>query len=336
MRGFRQTNNMILKRIVLLTCILLSWISHAQKTSIQDSKSKTPIAYATISFGDGQGIFADDEGAFVFTKKLYPDVDTLYISALSYKNVTIPTEQLPSTIFLEEEISHLDEIVLIANNRKFKEETMEPYLDDDYYHCWLPTIESEIAVYFSNPNDKLKKLSTIHFPITLESRDWEQRKKKNADKKPFSTLFKVKFYKNNNGKPGEVLVYDNIVFRATEKNGDSYDLDVTDYNIIYPENGFFVSLQVLGYTDKAGKLLPNKKYKELKGRDGGIVKIPTNFRPLLPFTSEIETHNTFIKRVFISGNDWVQFKPGSMDSSLLKTGLTNYGIGITYKVYKDE
>ena len=316
--------------------MIASWFGFSQKTTIQDSQSKTPISYATISFGDGQGIFADDEGAFIFTKKLYPDVDTLYISALSYKGATIPTSELQKTILLEEEVSQLDEIVLIANNRKFKEETMEPYLDDDYYHCWLPTIESEIAVYFSNPDDKLKQLSTIHFPITLESRDWNQRKRKNADKKPFSTLFKVKFYKNDNGKPGDVLVYENIVFRATEKNGDAYNLDVSDYNITYPESGFFVSMQVLGYTDKAGKLLPNKKYKEIKDRDGSIVKIPTNFRPLLPFTNEIEAYNTFIKRVFINGNNWVQFKPGNMDSSLLKAGLNNYGVGITYKVYKDE
>ena len=111
--------------------------------------------------------------------------------------------------------------------------------------------------------------------------------------------------------------------------------DVSANNITIPDTGFFVSLQVLGYTDKVGKLLPNKKYKELKGPEG-TVKIPTNFRPLLPFTDEINSHNTYIKRVFISGNNWVQFKQGNIESGLLKKGLNNYGIGFTYKIYKDE
>ncbi|EGV42579.1 hypothetical protein BZARG_1851 [Bizionia argentinensis JUB59] len=303
--------------------------------TIQDSQSKTPISYATVSFGDGQGLFADDEGQFIFNFKIYPDIDTLYISALGYQDKTVATAGLKKIIFLDEEVSELDEVILIAENRKFKEETLKPYLDDDYYSCWLPTIESEIAVFFKNSDNKLKKISTIHFPITLESKDWEKRKRKNAEKQPFSTLFKVKFYKNNNGVPGNVLTYENIVFRATEKDGDVQNLNVSPYNMTIPKSGFFVSIQVLGYTDKAGKLLPNKKYKELKGPDG-IVKIPTNFRPLLPFTDEVSLHNTYIKRVFINGNNWVQFKRGNIESGLLKKDLINYGIGFTYKVYKDE
>ncbi|MFC5195362.1 hypothetical protein ACFPH8_08500 [Bizionia hallyeonensis] len=303
--------------------------------SIKDSKSETPISYATISFGDGQGLFADDEGLFIFTEKLYADIDTLYISALGYTNKTVATSGLGKIILLDEEVSELDEVILIAEGRRFKEETLKPYLDDDYYNCWLPTIESEIAVFFNNPDPALTKISTIHFPITLESKDWDKRNRKNADKKPFSTLFKVKFYKNDKGTPGQVLTYENIVFRATEKGGDVYNLDVSAYNITIPKDGFFVSLQVLGYTDKSGKLLPNKKYKELKGPEG-TVKIPTNFRPLLPFTDEISLHHTYIKRVFIGGNNWIQFKQGNIESGLLKKGLNNYGIGFTYKVYKDE
>lgn len=316
--------------ILLLTSVICS----AQIT-IKNSKNQNAVSYATVSFGNGQGIFADDEGVFVFTEKLYPDVDSLFITALGYKNVTVSTSNLGNTILMEEEVSQLNEVILVADNRKFKKEKLEPYLDDDYYHCWLPTIESEIAVFFNNSDKSLKRLSSIHFPITLESKDWEKRKKKNAEKKPFSTLFKVQFYENDNGLPGKVLTYENIVFRATEKNGDSHNLDVSEYNINYPKNGFFVSLQVLGYTDKQGKLLPNKKYKEIKGKNG-IVKIPTNFRPLLPFTAEIQEHRTYIKRVFINGNNWVQFKKGNIESGLFKQGLNNYGVGITYKVYKDE
>ncbi|MCX7547613.1 hypothetical protein OS188_06560 [Xanthomarina sp. F1114] len=324
------------RQAVLLLFLFSSVIGFSQ-TRIIDSQTKYPVSYATISFGNGQGFFADDEGVFVFTKKIYPDIDSLFISALGFKDLNISSKNLPKTLELTPFIDELDEVVVRAKlDRKYKEESIEPYLDDDYYKCWLPTIESEIAVYFKNSDPKLKKLSEIHFPIALESVDWKKRHKSNADKKPFSTLFKVNIYQNENGFPGKPLLYQNIVFNATEKDGDEYTLDVSAYDILIPKSGLFVSLQVLGYADDAGKLLPNKKYKEIKSR-GQTVKIPTNFRPLLPFTDEISESKTFIKRVFLHRNQWIQFKKGNInDSSLLKAGLNNYGMGITFKVYKDE
>ena len=307
------------------------------QTKILDQGTKHPVSYATISFGNGQGLFADDDGLFIFTKKLYPDIDSLYISSLGYKDLALATANLPKILEMEVHTDKLDEVIITAKiDRKFKKESIKPYLDDDYYKCWLPTIESEIAVFFPNENEALQKITSVEFPITLESRDWNKRKRSNADKRKFSTLFKVKFYKNKAGLPGDVMTYTNIVFRVTEKNGDAFELDVSEHDLFIPENGFFVSLQVLGYTDQNGKLLPNKKYKEIKGKNG-IVKIPTNFRPLLPFTDKIDSYNTYIKRVFISRNNWVQFKNGSgIESSLLKTNLNNYGVGINYNVYKDD
>ena len=307
------------------------------QTVIKDKQTQTAVSYANISFGNGNGMFADDEGLFIFTKKLYPDVDSLYVSALGYKLITVATSNLTDLMFLEPDVDELNEVVIRTKiDRKFKEETLKPYLDDDYYHCWLPTIESEISVFFPNEDEQDKQIVTVHFPITLESKDWGKRKKKNADKQPFSTLFKAKFYSNNNGVPGKELVFETIVFRATEKGGDAYNLDVSQYDIMMPENGVYVSLQVLGYTDDSGKLLPNKKYKEIKnGND--IVKIPTNFRPLLPFTDEISETRTFIKRVFVNNNKWARFEKGSdVQSSLLKSGFNNYGIGLTFNIFKDE
>jgi hypothetical protein len=307
------------------------------QTRILETQTQEPISYATISFGNGQGFFADDDGLFIFNKKLYPDVDSLFISALGYKDLAISSDNLSEIIFLETHVDELDEVVVHSKiDRKFKVETLKPYLDDDYFKCWLPTIESEIAIFFPNNDNQLKKIIQIHFPITLESKDWEKRNKKNTDKKPFSTLFKVKFYNNENGFPGKILTYNNIVFRTTEKDGDVFDLDVSDHEIFIPKTGFFVSIQVLGYTNSNGKLLPNKKYKEIKSSNG-IVKIPTNFRPLLPFTNEITQHNTFIKRVFLQNNEWKSFQiRNGIDSSLLKAGLNNYGVGISYRIYEDD
>ena len=321
---------------ILVFLLFVTHIGVAQ-ISVLDSISKIPVSYATISFGNGNGIFADDEGQFVFTKKLYPDIDSLFISALGFKALHIATENLPSQLLMQPQADQLDQVTIrTKRKRKFKEETLKPYLDDDYYHCWLPTIESEIAVFFNKTSTKDQKLTSVSFPIALESRDWKKRKRSNSDKKPFSTLFKVQFYANDNGIPGKVLTYETIVFRATEKNGDAYTLHVEDYDIYIPNDGFYVSLQVMGYTDKAGKLLPNKKYKEIKSKRG-TVKIPTNFRPLLPFTDEIETKNTFVRRVFINRNNWVKFdKDNGFKSSLLDQELYNYGIGITFKTFKDE
>ncbi|MFP4845525.1 hypothetical protein [Winogradskyella sp. PE311] len=321
---------------IFLFVVFLSQFGVAQ-IKVLDSLTNYPVSYATISFGNGQGIFADDEGEFFFSKKLYPDIDSLYISALGYKDLNVSTKTLPQQLLMQPQADQLDEVLIGTKlNRKFKKEILKPYLDDDYYNCWLPTIESEIAVYFPKTSTKDQKLSSITFPIALESKDWKKRNRSNSEKKKFSTLFKVQFYSNNKGLPHKTLTYQTIVFRATEKDGDSHQLNVEDYDIYVPKAGFYVSIQVMGYSDKSGKLLPNKKYKEIKSKNG-VVKIPTNFRPLLPFTNEIKTKNTYIKRVFISGNEWVKFDKGNgFKSSLLDKNLFNYGVGITFKTYKDD
>lgn len=318
--------------------LLLFYVSISfSQTIIKDALTSYPISYATVSFNNGNGLFANDEGEFVFTKKLYPDIDTLFISALGYKDLKVATENLPKTLLMTTEVNALDEVLLTAKiDRKFKVEDIKPYLDDNYYNCWLPTIESEIAVYFHNPDEALKKITKVHFPITLESKDWEKRNRANAEKKPFSTLFKVKFYNNDNGHPGKEISFRTLVFRATEKDGDKFTLDVSDEGIFIPKSGVFISLQVLGYTDDNGKLLSNKKYKEIKSNDGSMIKIPTNFRPLLPFTDKISENKTYIKRVFVNENKWTRFeKESNFQSTLLQTGHNNYGIGLTYNVYKD-
>jgi hypothetical protein len=322
----------------ICSCSLL--VSQAQIT-VLDSISKYPVSYATISFGNGQGVFADDEGVFVFNKKRYPDIDSLFISALGYKDLKLSSTILTPKLLLQPQADELDEVLISftqdkTKDKKYKTQSLKPYLDDYYYNCWLPTIASEITVFFPNENDKLKRIAAVKFPVALESKDWDKRNRSNTDKKAFSTLFKVNFYANDNGKPGKVLTYKTIIFKATEKDGDYYDLDISSYNIFTPQEGAFVSLQVLGCTNKTGKLLPNKKDKEIEGRNGTI-KIPTNFRPLLPFTDEITENRTFIKRIFISGNAWQEFKKeNDLESTLLKKGLNNYGIGMDFHIFKDE
>ncbi len=314
----------------------LTFVVKAQ-TSILDAETNHPVSYATISFGNGNGIFADDAGKFIFSKKLYRDIDTLYISSLGFKDLKIATENLPKTIHLKSEVDMLQEVIVKTKPKgKFKIEKVKPTIHEDYYKCWLPTIESEIAVFFPNENAKTKRLTTVYLPIKVEAKAWRKRKQAKTKKKSFSTLFRVNFYENNDGFPGDVLTYDKIVFVATEANEKAYELDVSKYDIYIPKSGIFVSLQILGYADKNGKLLPNKKYQEVKTKRG-IVKVSTTFRPLLPFTDQIPVKRTYVKRIFLNGNKWVLYdKKNIQRSNLLQAGLNNYGIGLKMEVYKNN
>lgn len=319
--------------VSILCCF--SFFAKAQNTTIV-SENQEPVSYATISFGNGNGLFADDAGQFFFTKALYKDIDSLYISAIGFNNLKIATQNLPSRIEMKTSINTLEEVFLSKPKGKFKIEKIKPTVHEDYYKCWLPTIESEIVVYFPNNSTKTQRISSLQIPIKVEAKDWDKRKRKTAKKRPFSTLFKVNFYKNKNGLPGDVLTYDNVVFIANEKSEKIIELDVTAHDIYVPKNGLFVSLQVLGYTDEKGKLLPNKKYQEIKTKRG-IVKVSTTFRPLLPFTNEILEKRTYVKRIFLDKGQWVLFDKKNIEkSNLLLAGLNNYGLGLNIEVYKED
>jgi len=316
-----------------LLLLLISTISFGQIT-IQDKETKEPVSFATISFGNGNGLFADEEGTFVFTKKLYSDIDSLFITSIGYKELKIATESLASIINLTPDTNQLQEVIVqVKPTGKFKMKKVKPTVHDDYFKCWLPTIESEIAVFFPNDEKKTKQITKLYLPIKIEASDWSKRKRANTKKRLFSTLFKVSFYENNNGFPGDFLSYEKIVFRVTQESESVFELDVTKNDIFIPHKGIFVAIQILGYTDKFGKLLPNKKYQEVKTRKG-IVKVSTTFRPLLPFTNEIPSKRTYTKRIFLNNNNWIRFeKKNITNNKLLSSGLNNYGMGMELKVY---
>ncbi|MBQ0768627.1 MAG: hypothetical protein KBT58_05005 [Bizionia sp.] len=327
---------MNLKYHLLLALFYIPYFGFSQNTNII-SETQEPVSFASISFGNGNGIFADDDGKFYFTEKLYSDIDTLYISALGYKDFKIATKNLPSTLVLKSEIDRLQEVIVKSKpSGPFKKEEIKPTTHDDYYHCWLPTIESEIAVFFPNETQETKRITTLYLPIKVEAKTWRKRKRSNTEKRPFSTLFRVQFYENNNGLPGDVLTYDKMVFVATEEHEEIYELDIKKHDIFVPKTGAFVSIQVLGYTDDKGKLLPNKKYQEVKTKRG-VVKVSTTFRPLLPFTDKINTKQTYVKRVFLNGGKWVLYdKVNIKNSNLLASGFNNYGIGLKMEVYSKK
>lgn len=327
----------MLKIYLVFIFLLISKLGFAQKV-ILNQETKEPISFATVSFGNGNGVFADEQGLFKFTKKLYPDIDSLYISALGFKELGISTKKMADALYLEPKSDELKEVLVVAEPKgPFKLKKIKPLGHDNYHHCWLPTIESEIAVFHPNPDTKTKKITKVFLPIKVEISNKKKKKLSKGNSLASSTLFKMHFYENDNGNPGKPITYEEMVFLVTKLDDKFFELNISEEAIYMPKNGLFISIQVLGYTDKNGKLLPNKKYREVK-TSKGIVKVSTTFRPLLPFTDKMENKRTFVKRVFLSNNRWVLFDKKNIQntSNLLKSGMNNYGMGLELKVYKND
>jgi len=177
-----------MKKVLPILILLISQCIYCQTYKIQDSVQKFPISYATISFGNGNGLFADGDGNFRFNRKWYTNIDSLYISALGYKEKIVSTKNLPTIIALTPEIAELQEVVITAENLgRYKTKKKSAKIHDDYFRCWLPTVESEIAVFFPRIPLKSTKIASVFLPVMMES-----SRKSSGKKQSFSTLFKFR------------------------------------------------------------------------------------------------------------------------------------------------
>lgn len=327
-----QTLKSPMTKLLTLLLLFTAQILSAQTYQVIHAVDKTPVSYATISFGNGNGLFADIEGNFRFSQKWYSDIDSLYISAIGYKEKKVSTKDIPKQILLEQDIAELKEVLVIAERkRKYKTRKITSTIHKDYFKCWLPTVESEIAVFFEKDPQKDTKIASVYLPVKMETSN-----QKSGKTQYFSTLFKMQFYSNSNGFPGKRLPYEDIIFRVTNDDKPNFEVDISKNKVFIPKEGVFISIQVLGYTDKKGKLQQTKKYSEIETRKG-IVKVSTTFRPLLPFTNKIEGNKTFTRRVFFKNKTWQRFdKKYSENNNLIKINHMNYGMGIKLHLFEDD
>lgn len=323
-----------MKNLLFLSFFLVCWIASAQKITLVDVNSKEPVSFATISFGNGKGTFADGDGIFTLSRKRYPDVDSLTVSSIGYEDLKIAADDVVKTLFMNPSTAQMDAIVILARlDGKFKEEEIDAVVHDNYFDCWLPTVESEVAVKFERQDGSVTSIKSILIPVVLE----ESQASKKGKLRAFSTMFRVQFYNVDvDGSPVRQSTYPSQTVVITEKTDEVHELNVEELNIQIPENGIFAAIQVLGFTYPDGRLIDAKKYREIKTRSG-IEKVSTTYRPLLPFTDEIDGKKTWVRRIFFNNKTWQLFDLSyNPNSKLVRSGHDNYGMGAILKVYKPK
>jgi len=109
--------------LILITLFLSSSLSHAQMIEgrVLDFSNKEPIPYATITYGNAQGIITNDEGTFSINSLKNPDI-ILTISSLGYKTIDIPAKNLSEgPVLLQQQSIDLDEVFLSDKRLSGKE-----------------------------------------------------------------------------------------------------------------------------------------------------------------------------------------------------------------------
>lgn len=257
-----------MKFTYLYTLIILLWwrsfIVYGQeiklKGKVADKISQEPVAYCAIELiGKRKGIITNEKGEFEFIinyKNLY---DTLVVSALGYDKYIISQQEKTSSssilIFLNKRIFQLGEINITAKNPKrmvlgYKNEKKA----GNEWMVWgmEDTVPSnyQCARFIKNTGHHIGYIKNVQFFIS---------------RPPFvkgqQTPFRVRIYKadgdsafsviNNRiiqcNSPGTDLLNKSLIVSA--QHGGWFKVDVSQYKIPIPEEGFFVAMEWI-YTDE--------------------------------------------------------------------------------------
>lgn len=219
------------KAAVFFLFLLLSVSLNSQISSrIFDKVTHQPVSYANIWCNTGKcGTTADDKGYFRII--VYDDSKELTITAVGYKKKTIETQKISDSIFLEQDVIKLSEVLIRSQIKetlklgKIKNSSEELCVVNDY------SIRT-IGRYFPNNltnNEEIyiKKVKVKTYALLK------------------NTILNIQFYSiNDNGTPDALLYHENIICEV--KHGtNTTEIDVSKLNIEFPKKGIVVAFENL-------------------------------------------------------------------------------------------
>lgn len=216
----------------ILVLLFIHQLSFAQIIgTVKDSKTKEPISFVNIGVENQNiGVSANEKGEFSLPNLNTNDV--VIFSAVGYKMLKINAEKLPETIFLEQQVIELGEILVIPrrnNNSKSIGKINSKKVDAFFANRGLPQITAKFIPY-------TESISTTRFIKSIKIVTRSEIK---------NSIFNIRLYKpNEKGEPSEFYYNQNIV-GTCEKGKKITEINVENLNIRFPENGLFVGAEWL-------------------------------------------------------------------------------------------
>ncbi|MND40422.1 hypothetical protein D3C80_311590 [compost metagenome] len=203
---------------------------------VEDVPEAYPVSNATLTITSTKLIYsANKNGEFAISIPEKNKVDSLVVTALGYKAKTISVKELIknqfTTIKLKSAYYQLDDIVVNAKRAR------KLYVGSEKkssFGKYCPFPELQHAFYVPNDNNTTGVVRSVRFFI------------RECENGVIDAPFRVKIYGKANMRdfPGDELIQDAIIARA-QKNNEWLSVDLSQYNIEVPYDGFFVVLEIL-------------------------------------------------------------------------------------------
>ena len=305
-------------RISLFIILFISFKSFSQsKTSkiVVDIETRKPIPYVAIEIiENGKGIYSDENGKFTIPLK---NDESLKISHLGYKSISIKSEKIKDTLFLKKNVINLNEVIVWSGKIKEKE---IGYIKKKKTLRWHIRPQTQLATLIKLKN-KINRsyINEILIPINKIITGFKGKKltQKTED---FQSIFRVYIYKNENEKPGKNLLSTPILINTNQNSNDVLKVNISNEFIEFPANGVFIGIEMIGDFNK----------------QGGITNYNNN-KSVLPSFMYTNKKNkklisvSFIKRVF-GGYGWEKIDKTSKDFSMISD--YNMAVSLILSVYE--
>ena len=234
--------------------IVMLWLSilniHAQAISGQvlALPDSTLVPFASLTNQTRQwGQSTRENGTFTLDRLKVED--TLIVSSIGYHEIRIPYYELHDNIklYLTVRPVQLSEVKI---KKKRISRTLWLGSKEKSSFASLGSLSTQdlqqVALFIPNAKQFEGYITKVGYWVTSLGKA--------------RTPFRVRIYKNEGGKPGEDLLTQSLIAKARRSKA-WLDVDVSEFDILFPPNGFFVAMEWL--------VVPDKRYwSSVKWPDG--------------------------------------------------------------------
>lgn len=302
-----------------------------RRLTVKDSITNETLPYASVNLLNGFGLFTDENGQ-VSLEKDAPK--TIKITYVGYAPKTVLVDKLETpVVLLQPEANTLNE-VKIVNSKKGKKTrkdfTVKPHLHDNINKMYWSSIGQQYAFYIPNTKED-GILKSVTIPLIVK--DIHQGMAEDSfQTEPYGTMVNIAFMTNSNQLPYEKLYdYEKKVVIHSGKVTEQLTVNFEE-EIDIPEEGLFITMTVIGKTNKQGVYVPEMPYaiRELPDRKKKIVKI------ILPNYALVEAPKgqlTYFRNVFSDITKWERITRPMVYKNEKEYPFLNVGIGYTFSGY---